>query len=177
MSTIHIETDRTFLRNLAPGDAGDFYALNQDEEVLRYTGDKPFKDLAEARLFLNGYDQYRRFGVGRLSVIFREDNRFIGWCGLKYTEHDDEYDIGFRLLRKYWNQGLASETARACIAYGFERCAIPRIVGRVRTENLASIRVLQKAGLAYKAPFDFDGHEGLVFEITRTMYDNSPLYR
>ncbi len=177
MSLIYIETDRTFLRPLVPGDAADLYALNQDKEALRYTGDNPFKDVAEAELFLAGYDQYRRFGTGRLAVIFRESNTFIGWCGLKYTESVDEYDIGFRFLRRYWNQGFASETALACIGWGFEHIGMDRIVGRARTENIASVRVLQKIGLVFKAPVDFDGHEGLLLEITRSMYESNPLYR
>ena len=65
----NIETERTIMRKLTKEDAKDFYTLNLDEEVLKFTGDKPFKDLQTAIDFLTNYDQYEKYGVGRLAVI------------------------------------------------------------------------------------------------------------
>lgn len=90
---IYIETDRTIMRNLSIEDSINFYDLNLDEDVLKYTGDKPFNNIEEAKGFLKNYDQYEKFGVGRLAVIDKETNKFIGWCGLKYSEDKDEFDF------------------------------------------------------------------------------------
>lgn len=163
----NIETERTIMRNLTIDDADDFYALNLDPEVIRYTGDKPFETRQDAKNFLTNYDQYEKYGVGRLAVIDKATLKFIGWCGLKYSKDKDEYDIGFRFYRKYWNKGLASETAKKCLDYGFNHKGIQRIVGRAMKENIASIKVLEKIEMTFKETFDFDGREGVIYELSK----------
>ena len=69
---IGLETERTYMRNLIPDDAENFFALNLDPEVMRFTGDNPFNSLEESREFLRNYDQYEKYGVGRLAVIERK---------------------------------------------------------------------------------------------------------
>ena len=165
-----LETERTFLREMTPGDAEQAYSLNLDPEVVQYTGDEAFASVEAARSFLEGYDAYARFGVGRWAVIRKADERFLGWCGLKYTPDQNEYDIGFRFFKQYWNKGFATETARACIAYGFEQLALPAIVGRARKENEASIRVLEKVGLTFQQAFEEGGAEWHLYRITNDAY-------
>ncbi len=92
-----LETQRTLLRPLTEEDAPDFFSLNSDPVVLQYTGDKPFADVQSAHDFLSHYDQYEKYGVGRLAVIDKVSLQFMGWCGLKYSPEKGEYDIGFRL--------------------------------------------------------------------------------
>ena len=169
---ITIETERTIMRNLTIEDAADFYALNLDPEVLKYTGDKPFENIEEAKIFIRDYDQYEKYGVGRLAVIERATSKFIGWCGLKYHKNENEYDIGFRFFKSYWNKGFATETAKRCLEFGFRNVGIERIIGRAMKENLASIKVLEKVGMRFKAIVDFEAHQGLLYEATR-MPDNS----
>jgi len=163
-----LETERTFLRKLTIADAKNFYQLNIDPEVLKYTGDKPFDSIEVAKSFLAGYDQYSRYGVGRLAVIEKSTGQFIGWCGLKYSPGTDEFDIGFRFYKSYWNRGFATETARICIQHGLHNLQLQEIIGRARKDNTASIRVLEKLGMKFKGNFDFDGHEGVLYSITKS---------
>jgi RimJ/RimL family protein N-acetyltransferase len=158
-----LETERLCLREFREEDAESIYALNADPEVIQFTGDGPFENPAQARAFLEGYDHYRRHGFGRWAVIRRADGAFLGWCGLKYTPELDEYDLGFRFFKHCWNRGYATEAASACLQLGFERFGLPAIVGRARRENLASIRVLEKIGLTFVGPLDFDGMEGVIY--------------
>lgn len=166
METLYLETERTILRRLTKEDANNFYALNLDEEVLKYTGDKPFENLQASIDFLTGYDQYDKYGVGRLTVIDKETSEFIGWCGLKFSQDKNEYDIGFRFYRNYWNKGFATETAKKCLDIGFTELKIEKIVGRAMKENIRSIKVLEKIGMTYKENFDFGGQEGVIYEVT-----------
>ncbi len=145
-----LETERTIMRKLTKDDAIDFYTLNLDEQVLKFTGDKPFKDLQSTIDFLTNYDQYEKYGVGRLAVIDKTSLKFIGWCGLKYSENKKEYDIGFRFFRNYWNKGFATETAKKCIDFGFSILKIEKIVGRAMKENIGSIKVLEKTGMTQR---------------------------
>ena len=71
-------------------------------------------------------------------------------------------------MRKYWNQGYATEAAEACLIYGFETLGIPRIIGRASKNNHASRRVLEKIGMKFwkNSPIDGIG-EGVWYEAIR----------
>lgn len=151
-------------------DAENAYFLNLDPEVIQYTGDPPFKSVEEAGIFLTKYDHYRKYGFGRWAVIRKTDDAFLGWCGLKYSPDVDEYDVGFRFFKKYWNKGYATEAAKACLELGFEKYALPIIVGRAMTANKGSIRVLEKIGLTFFKNFDFEGHEGVIYKLEKNAF-------
>lgn len=161
------ETKRLSLRELTTDDADHFYLLNQDPEVVKYTGDLPFGGVQEAIDFLSAYDQYERYGVGRWAVIRKTDHAFLGWCGLKFHPNSKVYDLGFRFYRKYWNQGYASEAALACLNYGFKELNLSEIIGHAMKANIASVKVLEKIGMQFHASSDFEGHEGVLFKIRR----------
>lgn len=160
-----LETHRCYLRELSVDDAQHFFDLNADEEVIKYTGDKAFSNVAEAKSFLQNYHQYELYGYGRWAVIDKTNDAFLGWCGLKYSPDLDEVDLGFRFFRRYWNQGYATETAIACIDYGFHHLQLSKIVGRAMEANIGSVKVLEKVGLTFVGKFEFDLHEGVLYQI------------
>lgn len=162
-----LETERTYLREMTPDDARNAYELNLDPLVIQYTGDVSFESVEDARLFLTKYAHYEKYGFGRWAVISKETNEYLGWCGLKYSADEDEFDIGFRFHQRFWNKGFASETARACIQLGFEKFNMETIVGRAMKENLASIRVLEKCGLTFLSDYQFDNEEGVIYSINK----------
>ncbi len=143
-----LETERLQLRELTPEDAQSMFDLNSDPEVIKYTGDPPFESVEQTKVFLQNYDDYKKNGFGRWAMISKAENEFIGWCGLKLNE-EKLIDLGFRVFRKHWNKGYASEAAKACIHYGFETLGFDQITGRVLSENTASIKVLEKLGMQY----------------------------
>lgn len=145
---IIIETPRLILREFQLSDAEKMFKLNSDPEVIKYTGDPPFESVEETRDFLSQYKDYQRNGYGRWVMIIKETNETIGWCGLKLNE-EDFVDLGFRLFRKHWNKGYASEAAKACLTYGFKTLHMDFIIGRVVRENTASVKVLEKLGMKY----------------------------
>lgn len=160
-----LETPRLVLREMTPDDAEAAFLLNSDPEVLRYTGDEPFESIQEARDFLEKYPSYKTYGFGRWAVILKDTGDYVGWCGLKYTPELDEYDIGYRLMKKHWGSGFASEAAEACVKLGFQQFNMQTIVGRVMPENTASVRVLEKIGLTYKENRFTDGTEEIIYVI------------
>lgn len=143
-----LETGRLFLRQFSAQDAGYLYELNRDPEVIQFTGDPPFDSVENAAEFLEGYDAYRKDGFGRWAVVDKSTGEFIGWCGLKRNS-ENQVDIGFRFFKKVWNRGYATESARACLEYGFRRHGFQEIIGRAAKKNSASIRVLEKIGMVY----------------------------
>lgn len=157
MSAIIIETDRLFLREFKKGDGIHFFQMNADPEVIKYTGDTPFKDIDEAHTFIETYDAYKKIGIGRWVVLRKSDQEFLGWCGLKYHPKERVVDIGFRLYRCYWNQGYATESAKAVIEYAFNTLKYPFLVAHAHQENMASHTVIQKCGMHFLKDVDYDG--------------------
>ncbi len=137
-------TERLWLRELTPEDAAGMFALNANEEVLRYTGDAPFASVEAAREFLASYDHYRRHEFGRWAVVIRNTGAFAGFCGLKRNSSDGAVDLGFRIARELWGYGYATEAARAALDLGFGRYGLSRIIARAMPGNAASHRVLRK---------------------------------
>lgn len=162
-----IETDRLLLREFILDDAEKFYQLNLNPNVIRYTGNTAFKSIDEAKSFLENYNDYKANGYGRWAVINKESNEFIGWCGLKYSELENETDIGFRFFEEEWNKGYATESAAACLKYGFDKLKLNRIIGRAMKENKASIKVLEKIGLVYETDCIFENKEAVIYKIEK----------
>jgi len=160
-----LETERLYLRRMTIEDAENIYLLNLDRDVVKYTGDQAFESIETAKMFLANYNHYKKYDFGRWAVINKTNNNFLGWCGLKYTQDLDEFDIGFRFFKKEWNKGYATESAKACLKLGFDKYKMNEIIGRAMKENISSIKVLEKIGLTYFKTFDFDGQEGLIYKI------------
>lgn len=163
-----LKTERLLLRELNPDDAENFYKLNLNPNVIKYTGNSAFIDIDEVKKFLENYQDYKLNGFGRWAVIEKSTNEFLGWCGLKYNQNLDETDIGFRFFEEHWNKGFATESAKACIDYGFKNLNLKTIVGRAMLENIASIKVLEKIGLSFEKEFNFDNqHKGVIYKIEK----------
>ncbi|WP_111708687.1 GNAT family N-acetyltransferase [Lutibacter citreus] len=160
---IILETKRLYLREFESLDGVHFFHLNNNPEVLKYTGDSAFKNIDEANKFINNYSDYKLNGYGRWAVCLKDTNEFIGWCGLKLDNY--EVDLGFRFFQKYWGLGYASESAKACVEYGFSKLKIKKIIGRAYIKNKASIKVLQKCNLVFEKDFVYDGKPAVLYSI------------
>ncbi len=158
---IHIHTFRTYLRDVLPKDAQNFFDLDSDPEVHRYLGNNPITELKQCEEVI-GYlrEQYEKNGIGRWAVIHKESGEFMGWCGLKYETqlrtNTQYYDLGYRFKKKFWGQGYGTETAKACLEYGFSEMKLERISAAVDVDNVASNKILQKLGMQHVEDFYYD---------------------
>ena len=66
---------------------------------------------------------------------------------MKYVPDTVVIEVGYRLAPKAWGRGYATEGARAVVGYGFRELGLARIIGLTHPDNVASQRVLTKAGL------------------------------
>jgi RimJ/RimL family protein N-acetyltransferase len=157
---IRVETARLLLREFCEEDAEAFYELHRDPAVTRFTGDGPITDVAHARTILCAFPiaDYRKYGFGRWACVLKASGQVIGFAGLKYLDDLEEVDVGYRLRPEHWGVGLATEATRAVLRYGFEQLRLAQIIGLVDPANLASVRVLEKAGLTFAGMMDFRRH-------------------
>jgi [ribosomal protein S5]-alanine N-acetyltransferase len=163
------ETERLRFRESTPADAEAMYELNSDPEVVQYTGDLPFASVDAAREFLENYVAvYRKWNRGRWIAELKSSGEIIGWSGLKVLEKENVTDVGYRLYKRHWGNGYATEAARATIDYGFNVLNLDRIVAHARKENVASLRVLEKCGMKIIGEGKDCGGDIFVFELSKT---------
>lgn len=170
------ETPRLRLREFRADDAEALYRLNSDPDVMRYTGEPPFADLEAARNFLEHYS-YEPEGFGRWAVTLGETGEFMGFCGLERLKPRGDVDLGFRLFRRYWASGYATEAGKASLQAGFERFGLDEIISRVMRENGPSISVLQKLGMTYREMIEADGEFWLTYGVNAERFLNDILHR
>jgi len=155
-----LQTKRLILRPFTEADAPAYHALVSDPEVLRYTGESPITSVEEALDILRTRPlrDYAVHGFARMACVLQETNELIGFCGLKRLEElNNEIDIGYRFVRRYWGLGLASESAAALYAHGKTELQLTRIIGLVMPENTGSVRVLEKLGMQREKAVRFPG--------------------
>lgn len=165
-------TERLELREFSLNDAKGFFEMNADQEVIKFTGDRAFVDVEETEQFILAYDQYEKYGYGRWSAYLKGTEDYLGFCGLKYSPEKRETDIGFRLIRKYWNQGFATEAAMACLEIGFQKFGLEKIVGRAMSDNQASIRVLEKMSMVKQFDYIEEGKPWVQYELNASDHES-----
>ena len=154
---IPFNTQNLQLRQWRPNDAHWLFRLNQDPEVVKYTGDSGFSSEAKALELIQTYPNYQRDGYGRWMVIDLSSNTPLGWCGLKKNSWG--IDLGFRFFREHWGKGIATKAARAALALG-EIFEVDPIIGRTLSSNTASSRVLEKVGMVQYGTLPFEDFIG-----------------
>ncbi len=160
------DTQRLHLRPLLAADARGLYELDSNPAVQRYLGGiggpRP-ASLADSEATITRIEaHYVAGGLGRWAVLLRATGEFMGWAGLKLVAgpvngQRDFYDIGYRLLPRYWGQGYGYEAAQAWLAYGFDTLALPRVCAYADVDNAGSRRILEKIGLRPGSTFVENG--------------------
>jgi [ribosomal protein S5]-alanine N-acetyltransferase len=147
---IILQTPHLILRRFTSADATLVQQLNSDPEVLKYLHEPPLETVEQALHILNTIilPQYKN-NLGRWAVHLKVNNEFIGWCGLKYRQEQNETDLGYRLMQQHWGNGYAFEAAKHTIDYAFQQLHLKTIVGRAHIENTASLKILEKIGMQF----------------------------
>lgn len=144
-----LTTARLLLRRYAPEDLSDLIALNSDPDVMRHLGGPMTADASEQMLLgriLRYYDEHPGFGAW--ATCRREDGAVLGFHLLNHIQGETLIQVGYRLHRRYWGLGYASEMCAALLHYGYQQRQLSLIVATATVDNLASQQVLQKCGLA-----------------------------
>lgn len=143
-----LETSRVILREFCSDDADALARTLSDPETMRYYPAQLNRAGVEAWIARN-LRRYQEHGHGLWAMVLKSSGELVGDCGLTVQEVDgqSEIEIGYHVRRDLWGQGLATEAARACRDYGFERLPVERLISLIRAENLASRRVAEKNGM------------------------------
>lgn len=153
-----LSTERLTLRPFTEADAGPLLSILSQDQILRYFPRPDPPDMARVqRLIAGQLRHWEEHGLGWWAVELTATGELIGWNGLHYLPETDEVEVGYLLSRLQWGQGLATEGARAALRFGTDTLGLSSIVGIVHPENVASQRVLEKAGLTFISQADYFG--------------------
>ncbi len=168
---IALETKRLILKFLDSSDLENLIALRADPDVMKYIGDGSVHTAEQVKKFLltDAIPYQEKHGTGFFAVFEKEFGHFIGQAGLfhmGFYDKQPDIELAYRLHKKYWGRGYATELAKALIHWGFEHLDIPKIVAGAELENIASQKVLIKAGFNCKGQQKWwNGREMFYYEI------------
>ena len=152
-----IRTERLLLRPLEQADAPAIQRLAGDARVSRHTSNipHPYPDGAAEAFIAETREKQARDEVRTFAIADAvEPDALIGMIGL--IEHADSVEMGYWLGVPNWGKGLTSEAASAVVAHGRRWRPRAKIVARTFPDNIASQRVLEKAGFRRGGTGTFD---------------------
>jgi len=179
-----IETERLLLRPFIDADCPAMLRIQSNPVMTEFTPDNPWSSIDDAYNFLhfaqklykdeNIIEGFRYF----FAVVEKNSNQVIGYCGIGGPEFDRTLtEVFYSIEHPFWGQGYATETTKALLHYGFEHLNLKKIVGFAEKRNLASLRVLEKAGLIRKgvisgmqAQYDYFNDE-IYFELNKNEWE------
>ena len=161
-------THHLILRGYHPDDLSCFLPMLADREVIRYLiHTDPWPRERIEKWLTSCQRRWEEHGYGFWILEHQKDQRPIGWSGLNWLPDTEEIEVLYALDRPYWGQGLATETARFSVKYGFDVVGLEKIIGLVVPDNIASARVLEKSGLAYTGIAEYFGYQLRRYQVDR----------
>lgn len=164
-----IETARLTIRALTPRDADAFARMLVDREVMRHIGSgvrSCEQARAEAAAFADGRlpdPLGLRPPLGLRAVEDRASGEFCGFVGLLRFDGSDEVELAYRLARRHWGRGIATEAAAALVTFAFADLGLSHLVAVTSPANSGSQRVLAKLGFDHTDTVRAYGVDGCLF--------------
>jgi ribosomal-protein-alanine N-acetyltransferase len=154
-----LETPRLLLRPYRDDDFDGLADLCADPVVMRHfpeTLDRAASERLAGRIEMH----FERHGFGPWSVEIKGTATYAGFVGLMVPTFETHFtpcvEVGWRLARKFWGHGYATEAARAALAYGFEAAGCDEIVSMTVPGNWRSRAVMERLGMTCRPADDFD---------------------
>ncbi len=157
------ETERPLLRKMSLDDMGDVFEFSKEPEVFKFVSGKVHQTIKNSRKFLKEiFAKYKAQEIITWGIFHKKDNKLIGdCCFIKWDTQQKRAELDYLLSREYWNQGLTTEVVKEIISFGFEEMQLNRIQAICEVANIASSRVMEKAGMQYEGILrDYIQHDG-----------------
>lgn len=150
-----LESDRLLLRPIQLDDGVDMYAYASDTETLKFLEWDAHKNIEQS------YESIKNHFLSRLdrglpeayAIVIKEDSRMIGTIDVHTLIHDDVGEIGYVIHKDYWSKGIVTEALQMLIPTLFHHCGFYRVEISHIVDNIASQRVIEKAGFIKEGCF------------------------
>jgi RimJ/RimL family protein N-acetyltransferase len=178
---VFLETERLILRRFTDEDVDNLVALDSDPGVMRFlTGEPTPREVIETKI-LPEFRSEHASRLGCWAAVERSTGAFVGWFQLRRPQWPlepqgrDDAELGYRLRISCWGKGYGTEGSLALIDKAFTALGVARVVATTMAVNIASRRVLEKAGLrlvrtfhvAFTDPLPGTEHGEVEYALTR----------
>jgi RimJ/RimL family protein N-acetyltransferase len=155
-----IETPRLVLPPWRDSDRPPFAEQNADPMVMRFLLSVLTREASDA--YVDRAEQhFAATGFGKWAFEAPGVAPFIGAVGLSWIGFEASFtpavEVAWRLHRRYWGKGYATEAAQAAIEDGFTRVGLTEIVALTTLGNMPSMRVMERLGMTRTIEFDHPG--------------------
>ena len=163
---IHAQTERVIIRDWSRDDLEDYLAIVSDPEVMRHIGDgKPRTREYVGGFFDSVLEHQRTRGWTRFAVEQKNSGKLMGFCG--FDDNIGRIDFGWRLAREFWGAGYGYEASAAALWVAQNTFSLTHITCQSYTENLGSIRIMEKMGMAQIGTEEAFGRPVVVYGFER----------
>lgn len=163
-----LETSRLLLRPFREDDLDLLFGLMANQDFMRfslgaYTREQTLEFLEKLLAWQNANEP------SLFAAVLRSNDVLLGYCGFYHQHIDgvDEIEIGYRMHPDYWNQGFATEAARAVRDHAFRDLKLPRVISLIHPENIPSQRVAEKIGMSLEKQTIYRDFLTNVFALSR----------
>jgi RimJ/RimL family protein N-acetyltransferase len=146
-----VETERLLLRGPVISDAQQlFESYTSDACVTRFLSWRPHASAEETKAYINAC--LARWAIAAGSPYFIESKASRGKAigAIKMRRQGTRVSFGFVLSRHHWGHSLMPEALRALTDWALRQSTIWRASAACDAENVASARVMEKAGMAFE---------------------------
>jgi RimJ/RimL family protein N-acetyltransferase len=147
-----LNTPRLLLEPFADAHLEGLYAMNRLPEVMRYISGAPETREQTQAGIARVQAAWAAWGYSWWALIDRASGRVAGAACLQHLDRDrtQPHELGWRLHPDFWGQGLATEAAKQIAHHAFEVVQAPELVAIRHPDNLASAKVMERLGMAYR---------------------------
>lgn len=158
-SILKLESARLVLRQWHDDDLQAFAEMCADPQVMRYFP-APLTRLEAAALIGRIRGHFNEYGYGLWALERMDSGAFIGLTGLLNVNFDAPFapavEISWRLARRHWGQGFASEAAWTCLRCAFAQLRLDEVVSFTTQDNVPSQKVMQAIGMVQDEAGSFE---------------------
>jgi RimJ/RimL family protein N-acetyltransferase len=147
-----LETERLILRLPELSDAPTIRALAGHPDIAATTLNvpHPYPEGAAEAFVQSLIDSRDTSPNVTLGMVRKADGQLMGMISLRPSEEFSRAEMGYWIGVPYWGQGYTSEAARRLVDYSFAELGLNRVYATYLSHNIASRRVMEKAGMTYE---------------------------
>lgn len=163
-----INTERLIIEPLSEKDGYFMFELLNTEDWIKYIGNRNIHSETEATTYIKNVNQVNEKSSSSIwTVKLKETNAAIGIATFTKREYLDFHDIGFALLPVFYNKGYAYEATKAVLATLAEHNLTKTIFAMTLAENIASIKLLERLGLAFERIVEQNNEKLLLYSASK----------
>jgi [ribosomal protein S5]-alanine N-acetyltransferase len=180
-----LTTERLILRNLRYSDAKDVLVFRGDPYVQRFN-EPVYQSIADAQAGIEeAFNEYEKQRGINWAVTLKDEDIVLGAFSFhNWNQYHRRAEVGYDLARAYWGQGIASETLRAILHFGFNLMNLNHIYAGTIADNHESVRLLERIGFhrdgtRRKFSWEDDGtfHDSALYSLLREEAKLKPAMR